>query len=233
MNDDTVDGAFACSTASRSPTSIASSSVEVQTMQAFVPRANLASAARLFERHGRMMDENVDRAAAHALGHGLGEGPRLAKEEAFLSGRSRRRLVGERDDAIVQPDGDVLLAGFLGRSTTTPSRRDVPLIHSRILSGFPTVAESRCVARRSSSLARCARGTASSMRAAVGSSQRVDLIDDDDAQVLEQLRHRRLRRDEHHLQRLRRRHAREAGARLQRAKSQLRRNPALARGGLM
>ena len=36
-NDDTVLGALAWNTRSRSPTSMPSSSVEVQTMQAFVP----------------------------------------------------------------------------------------------------------------------------------------------------------------------------------------------------
>jgi hypothetical protein len=42
MNDETVVGAFAWNTRSRSPTSIPSSRVDVQTMQALVPLANLS-----------------------------------------------------------------------------------------------------------------------------------------------------------------------------------------------
>ncbi len=45
-NDDTVLGASAWNTASRSPTSIPSSSVEVQAIQTFVPWWKEASAAR-------------------------------------------------------------------------------------------------------------------------------------------------------------------------------------------
>jgi hypothetical protein len=100
----------------------------------------------------------------------------------------------------------LLLRGSLGGCTTTPSRFDEPFSHSRIAAGVsdgrrqphalhiaPPIAASRSMTE-----SRCA------PRSVPG--QRVDLVDDHVPQLLEQLRHRHARRDEHHLERLGGRH---------------------------
>ncbi len=93
-----------------------SSSVEVQTMQAFVPCANLSSATfRSSSETELWWTKTSVPLTAHAFGDRLRERAALAEEEALLAPRLGRRLVREARHALVEADDSVALRGVLRR----------------------------------------------------------------------------------------------------------------------
>ena len=141
----------------------------------------------LFPGHGAVMDEHVDAGAPHVLGDGLRRGPGLAEEQALAARRDLSRVAGELGEAGAVDDEDLPGLRLAGRADDAPGpagralhpgEDGLGVAHGR---GQPDALDVM------PGDARQALDHAHQVGAAVGSGQRVDLVDDHGPQVGEEL----------------------------------------------
>ena len=160
----------------------------------------------LLQRHGAVVNEHLGSARAQVPCDGLRQGAALAEEQALLVGRERDGLAGEIQHRGAAENGNLPLRrrlrriddhAFPARAAREPrqDRRGIP--HGRAQADALHVVLG---------LAHEALDDAEQVGSAIGPGERVDLVDDHEAQIREEAARAHLRRDQHHLEGLRRRH---------------------------
>ncbi len=152
------------------------------------------------------MHEHVRAAVAHPVGDLLGERAALAEEEGLVPlglGRCTGREIRQRRVEVDLQPAPRSRFRRVDDDAVARRRAAQPLQDRVRVSDGRAQADALHVVRRE---ARDALEDAHQVRAAVQARHRVHFVDDHVAQVAEELRRRHPRRDEHHLQRLRRGH---------------------------
>ncbi len=160
----------------------------------------------LLEGDRAVMDEDVGAAVAGPVGDDLGERPALAEEQALVAARPGRGSVGQGGEGGVEFDAQAAPGRLPGRIDDHPLAPRGALDPGQDGLGITDRGAEADALDVVVGEAGQALDDAHEMGAAVASGHGVDLVDDDEAQVDEQLLGRDLGRHQHDLERLGRGH---------------------------